>query len=201
MSDPEYFTLAEFRGLPDMSNTTKYTDARVLAAAAYITAIVERVVGTSFIARTVTSEVRNGGSCGIPLKKLHVLSVTSATENGVAVTDTLTAEYGVLRRYPTGSLIPREWYDGIGNIRVTYQAGYSSTPPGDLKEAVMQGTRARLLDYDSTARLNDRRSSISNDTGGTTTFVLAGVERPTGYPDVDAVILGYRDLLAGPGVS
>jgi len=106
MTDPDYFTLAAFRLLPDMSNTTKYPDANVLAAAQYVTAIIEREVGTSFIARTVTGELHDGGRQEIPLRRAYVLSVTSATEDGVAVTDTLRATSGVLRRFAAGSYIP-----------------------------------------------------------------------------------------------
>ena len=39
----EYFTEAELRALPHMSDTTKFTTARCDAAAAYIVGIIERV--------------------------------------------------------------------------------------------------------------------------------------------------------------
>lgn len=201
MADPEYFTLADFRTLPDMDDDTKYTDAAVLRAAAYITSIIEREVGTSFIAREVADEPHDGGSTGIVLNTSYVLGTPTATEDGNAVTDTLTVRFGLLQRFTPGSYSPNRWGAGIGNVLVTYDAGYSTTPPADVSEAAMQGTRARLLDTVSSARGSDRRRSISNDAGGTTEFVLAGADRPTGYPDVDAVIIGWRTRLAGPGVA
>ena len=196
MADPEYFTLAEFRLLPDMSNVTKYTDALVLASAAYVTAIVERECNTSFIARTVTGEIHDGGRYEIALRSPYVQSVTSATEDGVAVTSTLRAgPGGVLRRYSsTTSFIPIWWNAGVGNIAVTYMAGYSSTVPSDLAEAVKQGTRARLMDTSATAGINDRRTSMTNE-AGTVSFVIAGEGRPTGYPVVDEVIMGWKRKL------
>lgn len=194
MADPEYFTLAELRALPEMDDTSRYTEARCLAAAAYVTSIIERETGTSFIARTVSGEIHDGGTYDIALRKPFVISVTSATEDGVAVTDTLRAPKGVLRKFSSGSYSPNLWADGVGNVSVTYQAGYSSAVPGDLKEAALQATRARLLTMDSQAGVEDRRTSLSTDSG-TIQFVIAGEDRPTGYPEVDAVILGWKRKL------
>lgn len=192
----EYFTSAEFRALPDMADVSKFSDTRVDEAAANIVKIIEREVGTSFIARTVTDEVHDGGVYEIILKKPFVLSVTSATENGVAVTDTLSVSTnGLLQRFASGSYTPKFWRAGSRNLRVTYQAGYSSTVPADVKEAAMRGTRAYLLETRDQAGVIDRRSTMTNDLGGSTTFVIAGKDHPTGYPQVDAVIVGWRDRL------
>lgn len=193
---PDYFTLAELRALPDVSSTTTYPDARVEAVAAYIVAVIEREVGTSFVARTVTDEVHDGGGDTIVLTRPHVLSVTSVSVDGVALTTSLRTQGGVLRQFSdAASYSPLSFASGSGNVLVTYSAGYSATPPADIKDAALWGTRARLLDTGSNAVINDRRSSISNEAGGTTSFVLAGDERPTGYPEVDAVILGWRARL------
>jgi hypothetical protein len=196
MSDPDYFTLTEFRTLPEMDDTTKFPDARVLAAAGYITGIMEREIGTSFIARTVTDEVHDGGGYEVILTRPFVLSVTSATENSVSVTDTLSVSHnGLVQRYASGSTTPKGWLAGSRNLRVTYQAGYSATVPADIKEAAMRGTRAYLLETRDQAGVLDRRSQMTNDLGGSTTFVIAGSDHPTGYPQVDAVIVGWRDRL------
>jgi hypothetical protein len=93
---PEYFTLAELRTLPDMSSES---DSRIEAAAAWAVGIIEREVGTSFVARTVTGEIHDGGTDAIVLDRPYVLSVTSATENGAAVTDTLRVRDGIVRRF------------------------------------------------------------------------------------------------------
>jgi hypothetical protein len=192
----EYFTLVEFRALPDMADVSKFSDTRVDEAAANIVKIIEREVGTSFIARTVTDEVHDGGVYEIILKKPFVLSVASATENGTAVTDTLSvSSNGLLQRFASGSYTPKMWRAGSRNLRVTYSAGYSSTVPADVKEAAMRGTRAYLLETRDQAGVIDRRSTMTNDLGGSTTFVIAGKDHPTGYPQVDAVIVGWRDRL------
>lgn len=192
MADPDYFTLVELEELPDMTDA-QYTDARKLAAAAYITAIIERVCQTSFIHRTITDEVHDGG-CAIWLNRPYVRSVTSATENGAAITDDLRASAaGELQRFSSAtSFYPLPWLPGVGNVAVTYVAGYSSEVPADLKDAAMQATRWRLIATNSNTDMNARQMSISNEQG-VVQFAVAGQERPTGYPDVDAVIIGWRN--------
>lgn len=194
MTDPDYFTLVELRALPDMSGET---EARILAAAAWAVGIIEREVGASFIARTVTAEIHDGGSGEIVLNEPYVLSVTSATEDGVAVTDTLRANGGgILRRFSGAtSYTPTTWTTGYGNVAVTYQAGYSSTPPADIKEAALAATRWHLLEGRASNVNTPRQTSISNEMGGTTSLAVAGTDRPTGYPEVDAVIVGWRNRL------
>ena len=59
----------------------------------------------------------------------------------------------------------------------------------------MRGTRAYLLETRDQAGVLDRRSQMTNELGGSTTFVIAGKDHPTGYPQVDAVIVGWRDRL------
>lgn len=192
---PDYFTLAELSALPNMAEG-RYTDARKEAAAAYVVGIIEREVGTSFIARTVTAESHDGGCDEIVLSQPHVLSATSATEDGVTVTDTLRVQSGILRRFSSATdFIPLQWSTGVGNVLVTYQAGYSTTPPADIKEAALQATRWRLLATNSNSDMQARQTSQSNDLGGTTNYAVAGTDHPTGYPEVDAVIVGWRDRL------
>lgn len=186
----EYFTEAELRAVPQMSDAVTYKLARVEAAEAYIVDIIERVIGTSFIARTVTDEVHDGGGFSIRLNAPYVLSVTSATENGVAVTSALSVVRGVAQKYATGASAPTRWADGCRSVKITYQAGYSAAVPGDIKEAALKGTRAHLLATNSNAGVDDRRTSMNTELG-TIQYVVAGEDRPTGYPEVDAVIMGY----------
>lgn len=203
MADPEYFLLSELRALPQMSDTATYTEARCLAAAAYITAIIEREVGASFVSRAVSGEIHDGGRYEIVLKKPHVLSVTSATEDGVAVTDTLRVKSGIVRKFSSAtSYTPGYWAAGMGNVAITYAAGYCvlADIPKDIKEAAIQGTRARLLATNSNAGIDDRRTSMNTEVG-TVNYVIAGEDRPTGYPEVDAVILGWKARLDNYGFA
>jgi hypothetical protein len=191
---PDYFTLAEFRTLPDMQDAQQYPDARVEAASDYITAIIEREVGTSFIARTATETFDGNSGNEIRLGSHYARAITSATVDGVTLSDTLDVVYGNVRHRTANSVTP--WTYGLGNVVITYTYGYSDTPPDDIKEAAMRGTRAYLLETSEKSGVLDRRSSVTNDLGGTTTYVIAGGNNPTGYPQVDAVIVGWRNRLS-----
>lgn len=185
----DYFTEGELRALPHLADTGKYPDERCEAAAAHIVGIIEREVRTSFIARTVTDELYDGTGCDtLVLRKAHVLSVTSVSVAGISVPGPFTARGGVLRR-SSGV-----WPVGIDNVSVTYEAGYSATPPPDIKEAALAGTRAYLLSTAPASAMDARRTSLSTEQG-TVQFTVAGSDRPTGYPDVDATIIAWRDKL------
>ena len=189
---PEYFTLVELRAQPDLDDTARFTDTRCEAVAAHIVSIIEREVSTSFVSRTVTDEPHDGGGNSILLRKGHVLSVTSAKEDTVTVTDTLIVRNGVLLRISGNATVT--WKTGYNNVLVTYASGYSATPPADVKEMALKGTRAHLLSTAADVGINDRRTSMSTDMG-VIQFTVAGENRPTGYPEVDAMILGWKARL------
>lgn len=191
---PDYFTLAEARDLPDMA---QFNDARIEAAAAGVVSIIEREVGTSFVARTVTDEIHDGGCGAIVLGASYVISVTGASVSGSAVVGTLTAQHGILRM-PSGTTT---FATGNGNVQVTYQAGYSTEPPADIKEAALKATRWKLLESKSNSDVSARQTSMTTDMGGTVNYAVAGPDRPTGYPDVDAVIVGWRDAIRLPSFA
>jgi hypothetical protein len=192
VAEPDYFTLAELRALPDMSSET---DERILAAAAWAVGIIEREVGTSFVPRTVVDEAHDG-SGAVLLNSPYVTSVTSVSLNGVAAPGTYTARAGVLRLNGS-SYSP----SGDPDVSVTYESGYSTTPPPDIKEAALQATRWHLIEGRATNDRSARQTSMTNDMGGTVNFAVAGPDRPTGYPDVDAVIIGWRNKLSVLGFA
>lgn len=191
MADPDYFTLAELRALPDMNDTGAYPEAKILAAAAFFTKIVEREIGTALIPRTFT-ETLDGNNLGtLVLGNLPVRSLTSVTVNGTAVaTAGLGFGNGILRYVSSYAASGQTWTKGIGNVVVTYVAG-EATVPADIKNAVMWATRDRLLSQNNLNGIDVRRTSMTNDLGGTVSYVLPGEKRPTGYPELDALIASY----------
>lgn len=197
MADPDYFTLDEFRELPQMGDTDKYSDDRINAVAASLTAIIEREVGTSFVARTVTETVDGPHhSTDLALRSPYVLALTSLSVDDAAVdSDAVTLRGGVIR-YLAGQW----WTWGIGNVAVTYESGYSNEPPADIKEALMWAARDRLMATSATAGIDARRTSLITEQG-TVNYVLAGENRPTGYPELDAAILGWKAKLSGFGFA
>lgn len=191
---PDYFTLDELRALPHMGDTVKYPDDRVEAAAAYIVGIIEREVGTSFVERTVT-EVRDGGCYKLILDTAHVRSVTSVTVDGTPLDVADIVEDGGVLRWVVG-LTKQRFATGFHNVTIVYKAGYSAAPPADIKEAALKGTRAHLLATGQNTAMDDRRTSLNTE-AGTISFTVAGADHPTGYPEVDATIVAWRDLDPG----
>ena len=191
MADPDYFTLVEFRALPDCSVATgaqtEFTDAEINAAAAFFTAIVEREVGVPFIPREFTLTRDGYNTAAIVLPHDHVRSISAASVNDVAVDDSLLTFGNGIVRYLAGTT----WAVGVANIVITYEAGEYDTCPADVKDAVMWATRDRLITQASQNGVDVRKTSMTNDLGGTINYVLPGEKRPTGYPDLDAVIASY----------
>lgn len=198
MADPDYFTLEEFRDLADMSDDETYTDAKVLAAAAYFVEIVEREVGRPMVSREFTETFDGAGQRGLVLGQVDVTEVSDVTVNGDDVDPTgLTVASGVLR-FLGGGL----WSGAApSNVVVTYTAGKTAECPADVKDAVMWATRDRLVNQSGQNGIDPRKSSQSNDLGGTTTYLLPGEKRPTGYPDLDAVIASYVRNTASLGFA
>lgn len=187
---PEYFTPTELRALPDMGQT-RYTDERVEDVAAYVVAVIEGEVGTSFVEREVVET--------LPAPRVSLVLATPYTRGLVGVKLDGVSQVAADFRLTAGVLSYADGREfttpGLGSIEVTYKAGYSTTPPADIKEAALQATRARLMETDSNAVMHDRRSSTSSD-GSTTTFVLPGDSgRAFGYPSVDVVVARYARQL------
>lgn len=192
----EFFTIEEFRALPQMGDTAKYPPDRVESAAGFVVATTEGSAGVSFIPRSHTvvksGTEANARGGAITLMKRRPIAVTAVSQSGVALSPTelaqLSINRGVLRWLASG--VAQPWETGIDNVSITYTAGFSSIP-ADVKEATLQATRARVLALASNASIDDRRTSINTD-HGTITYVIAGEGRPTGYPEVDEVLMRYR---------
>jgi len=195
-----YFTTDELRALPDVQDPGRFSDDRLAAARDWIVGIVERECDTSFIPSVVTENVNGSGVDALFLSSPYIQSVEAVTVDGTDYTtdqvDALLIQNGALYD-PTGAY----WsYASRGNVTVTYTAGYSTEPPPDLKEAMMRAARNWLLTSDAWSGKDSRATSISND-GGTISLVIAGPDRPTGYPDVDATIMAWARRVRVPKVS
>jgi hypothetical protein len=190
----DYFTLAELRALPDVTENG-FTDAKITSAGEFMQAAVESACQASFVGRSTVETLDGTGGTTLRLKTPYVLSITSVTVDGVTLTDQFTVDAGILERRTSGTYTPQPWTRGRRNIVVTYSAGYSSTPPSDIKDAVMWAVRDRLITQGSQNGIDVRRTSVTNDIGGTIQYVLPGENRPTGYPELDAVIARWSRKL------
>jgi hypothetical protein len=198
-----YFTVDEFRAaMPDMDNEPKYPEAQVEAKRDAVEALIEGRAGTSFIARTVTETVDGSGTYGLVLRSPYIQSITSVTENGTTVSGyDFTIADGVLERCYDGAYTPVVWTAGRRNISVVYEAGYSATPPDDLKRAAMRATRAFLLaDISNTEGLSERALQLTTEYGSVN-LSSATEDKPTGLPEVDATIMSWVNTVRVPSVG
>jgi hypothetical protein len=189
---PDYFTLAEFRLLPNVSSEAKYPDDVVEAAADWAEGVIEAECGTSFTLRAHTEITDGTGNSDIILSWPFVAAITSVTVDGVGLSGpelaALSFFEGILRR-PIGST----WSYGRANITVVYTAGYSAVPPADIKGAAMQATSYRLRTFYGDKGHSERATSVSNEMG-TTSLAIADENHPTGLPEVDAAITRWKRL-------
>lgn len=196
-----YFTTEELRTLPDMEDEERFPDERLVDAHDWIVAIIERECDTSFIPTEVTERLNGTGRDALFLSSPYVQSVESVTVDSVAMTvDEVASLYlqaGVLY-YGTGS-----WWPATtrGNVVVSYTAGYSETPPADLKQAALRGARNWVLTTDAWSGADVRSTSITNDFGNINLAVANANGMPTGIPDVDATITAWAQRVRVPKVS
>lgn len=195
-----YFTTAELRALPDMADAQRFPDPRLVAAHDWIAAVVERECDTSFVPTIVTETLNGTGAEALFLASPYVLSVESVAVDDVALSelevDAMKIQNGVLYM-STGAY----WSAASrGNVVVSYTAGYSSTPPADLKEAMLRAARNWILTSDAWSGKDSRATAINNEFGNIQLSV-AGEDRPTGLPDVDATIMAWARRVRVPKVS
>jgi hypothetical protein len=193
-----YFTSDDLLALPDLS---RFTEDRLTAAHDWIAAIVERECETSFIVSTTTDERLSGGGLDyLRLNQAYVRSVTAVTVDGVAYDAGQLAALFVEDGYlfaAAGATWPTT---SRGNVLVSYTYGYSTTPPDDLKEAMLRGARYWLLSGDAWSPSDSRSTGISNEFGNITLSV-AGEDRPTGVPNVDSTIMAWARKVRVPKVA
>lgn len=90
------------------------------------------------LTRTTFTEWYSGGGMMLPLRHSPVISVTTVSENGTALTASdyvLDEANGVLWRGTTSTQMA--WTSGVRNVNVTYVAGYAD-PPVAIRMAVLR---------------------------------------------------------------
>jgi hypothetical protein len=99
-----------------------------------------------------------------------------------SLADLVVTEYGSIRRKTLGT-----WTSGYRNVAIHYPYGLTSVP-GPLKRAALIMLYNRLLPTD----ISDRAQSFTNESG-TLNYSSPNGQRPTGIPEVDAILARYAD--------
>jgi hypothetical protein len=181
-----YFTIEELRAeYPELSNETKYTDAKLAADRDYAEARFERAAKVAFVPREVSETVIGNGTKVLLLSAtVEVGPVTDVSIDGTALSEAQ-VDAIVVRKY--GALERAElWPDGA-EIVVDYVHGYNE-PPEPVKGAVMMLAAEKALPSTVPARA----TVLSTDVGSYR-LSIADKTGKTGIPEVDAVIAQFGE--------
>jgi len=181
-----YTHLARLRTLPDLHDPIKHPAARLASVRNWAETTIERFLGVAYVPRYRRDVLDGNGHPAVPLTQLYPREIRRGWIDGTTAD---VADWGL---HPSGYVVrigggtfPR----GVGNVRVDYTHGHDG-PPYDLIQACETLIRWRMLEDRSA--LPDRRLAVTNEFGNVA-LATAGPNRPTGIPDVDAVLLAYRE--------
>ena len=135
-----YDEVLEFLNIPTASanenEVRRFIDASTDLAETYVGQVLGR--------RTFTNELYDGGTEFIRIRNPKAISITSVTENGLAVSaSNYVLDYTGQRLYRIGSgtLYATNsygyWTQGMNNVSITYVAGYVN-PPMSAKQGVLE---------------------------------------------------------------
>jgi len=189
-----YCTRAEVRAMDGMGDSGAYPDALIDAGIAVGTELIDQYCGTSFEAKAFNVTLDGTGRTDILLRDqfgpiLYPRSITSATVDGVEAADT-----ALWALYPEGQVVQVAGTftatAGGRNVVIAGTAGVYDTPPEQIKHACRLLARAYCVD--SSARVHDRALNINNEFGQIVLAQPGGPGRPTGLPEVNAILNRYR---------
>jgi hypothetical protein len=190
-----YFTEAEARAFRSgkLANETKYPTADIEAAREEIEQFIEKIIGYACVPRTKTVTLNGDGSAELFLPDTRVTAVSVITDTDssgtvdtydpTALADVVLTEYGSIRRRSLGYFT-----FGWGNIAITYTHGLPECP-GPIKRAALILLHNRLIGSD----VSDRAQSFTNESGTLAYSTPNGMAKPTGLPEVDAILYKYSD--------
>lgn len=191
-----YADLAEIRALDALGNTSKFPEATLARARWQAEAKIEDATGVAWVPRHDRQVSFGDNTTQILTRWPRPRSLIAVSINGTAAAD-LTKftlyDIGMVER-TSGATWPKGT-TSTGNVTVEYTHGYDR-PTEDLRMAFLQYVRYLVLD--TTSRIPDRASSYSTEFG-TFQLVTAGFNRPTGLPEIDAILNQHSHRVAGVG--
>ena len=176
------FNLGDLRAMePSLADTSRYTGAMCRAARTAAEQRFERAAKVAYVPRGRLLSVFGDGRGRLELADNVIRRVVSVSIDGVALTAgelaALTVrEWGALDR-PSGFY----WEDGAA-VSVYYEHGYDY-PPEPVRQAAMVLAREYLVRSPLSSRATVEQTDV-----GFFRLSIAGGEKWTGIPDVDAAI-------------
>lgn len=189
------FSIGEARGFDQiLADPTEYPTSVIRNAREVVEDFLEDRCNVAFVPRAAREVLTGRGSRRLLLPHSHLLALISGSVDGMALTqgeiDELELEEkGAIQR-PTGKV----WAAGA-EVGLHYEHGHTRAP-ADVSRAGLKLLYHYLIAHVS--GLPERAIQQTTEVG-TFTLSFAGERRPSGIPEVDAVIAAYRepDLLVG----
>lgn len=182
-----YFEVSEVRELPLLD--ASYTDAMIIARRMAVEDQIEENCGfTAFVPRYAVERISAdqwGSTTGLHLKDPWILEILSVTDDGEVIDP---SEYSLNGRNLSR---PAGWTYSPAGVVVRYVKGYSRYPAEDLRTAALEATRSTLLKQRRTGAA-PQATQLTTEVG-TLQIAIAGLRRPFGIPEVDAVVLNWAE--------
>lgn len=189
-----FFTLTEGRASDSsLSDAAKYPTADLIVARQEVEEECEWICDRAFVPRYRRVLLDGSGASDLILPDADVRTVRAATvapragQTFVALTAGQLAALVVLPDSTLRRVDSNIWTEGLQNVVVEYEYGYTA-PPTDLLKAAKTRFRTRL-NINKTS-IPDRASSFTAVDGGTYRLSMPDAFR-TGIPDVDAAYARY----------
>lgn len=182
-----YVTLADIRALRSLTSPSTYPNARLIEVRSWFADRAESFCGVSFVPRYGRDVLDGDGSKAVYLSHSHPRVLEDAFVDSTEVTDLSDWEL-----YPSGKVYRNDagaFASGRRNVVIQYEHGYDA-PPEDLREAALVAIRYKLLGDQS--GIPERATTMATEVG-TFNLALAGANRPTGIPEVDAVLVNLSE--------
>lgn len=187
-----YFSLSELRSIKGLASTTAFPNKLLQQARDIVEEFIDNFTTHAWVP-TYKREVFDGDSTGeLFLSETHTRRLIKLTINGTAQT-TSAWSLSVSGRIRTDGTIFIQNIPARQNIVVCYEWG-DPFPPLDLKKAALTLARHMLLSTDSS--IPDRARMLQTEFG-MYQLDTASEDKPTGLPDVDAVLMRYRTQRPG----
>lgn len=188
-----YFSIDELRNFPSLNDATKFPVEKLVEARRIAEELIELATGVAWVPRYEFQRVKGTGTTQLlidwpQLRAVRGGKIFTSADNFDSLTQT-DIDSIAPNELPVANLSNgRFWiktYVPWQNIEIEYEHGFDA-PPADLKDAALQYARYWLLG--DSKRISPRALDITNEMG-TIRYSQPGEGRPTGIPDVDAVIM------------
>lgn len=182
------FEVAELREVSEgKADIAQATDAAIALARLKAEVRLETAADVAFVPRASRFAVRGWGTPRIRVPARRIRQIYEASVDGEA----LTAE-------ETAALLPRAWgavdlrspytWPRDALVELWYEHGRFDWPPGPVSEAAMTLAREYLIRSNLASR-----QTVEVNEFGTFRLGVATRDRPTGIPEVDAVIRDFGE--------